>query len=188
MKIVFLTFLEAFVSQMTFHTDKKSELSVFTYILFDPMKTYGLLMFLSITAFAAVGQTDQARVLHFNVKKNLAIEGYDPVSYFEGKPSEGKETISVSHKGITYYFTSEAHLQKFKMAPEKYEPAYGGWCAYAMGETGEKVKVDPETFKIVNGKLFLFYNFWGNNTLEDWNKAEARLKQSGDLNWSKILK
>ena len=152
------------------------------------MKTYGLIMFLAFLPFAAAGQTDNERVLHFNLKKKLAIEGYDPVSYFEGKPTEGSEKFSVSYKGVTYYFSSASNLEKFRRSSEKYEPAYGGWCAYAMGETGEKVKVDPETFKIVKGKLYLFYNFWGNNTLDSWNQAETKLKQAADLNWSKIVK
>ena len=56
-----------------------------------------------------------------------------------------------------------------------------------MGESGEKVKVDPETFKIIDGKLYLFYNFWGNNTLTDWNKEEQKLKMSGDKNWKKFF-
>jgi hypothetical protein len=84
-------------------------------------------------------------------------------------------------------FASQQNLAKFKASPEKFEPAYGGWCAYAMGETGEKVKVDPETFKIIDGKLYLFYNFWGNNTLVDWNKNEAPLKMKADQNWKKIV-
>lgn len=152
------------------------------------MKTYGLVLFLLMIAFSAIGQTDDIRALHFNVKKKLGIDGYDPVSYFDGKPKEGSEKFSLSYKGITYLFSSAQNLQKFKANAERFEPAYGGWCAYAMGETGEKVKVDPETFKITNGKLFLFYNFWGNNTLDEWNKAETKLKQSADTNWLKIIK
>jgi hypothetical protein len=84
-------------------------------------------------------------------------------------------------------FGSASNLNKFKTNPDKYEPAYGGWCAYAMGETGEQVKVDPETFKILEGKLYLFYNFWGNNTLTDWNKNEKALKTKGDHNWKKFI-
>jgi hypothetical protein len=56
-----------------------------------------------------------------------------------------------------------------------------------MGDTGEKVKVDPETYKIIQGKLYLFYNFWGNNTLDDWNKNEPRLKVGADQNWRKNI-
>jgi hypothetical protein len=56
-----------------------------------------------------------------------------------------------------------------------------------MGESGEKVKIDPLTYKILNGRLYLFYNFWGNNTLQDWNKAEQRLKQAADQNWKKFV-
>lgn len=132
-------------------------------------------------------QTQAERVKHFNIKKNVAIEGYDPVSYFDNKPQEGKPSISQVYKGITYQFVTAANQQKFKETPDQYEPAYGGWCAYAMGETGEKVKIDPETYKIISGKLYLFYNFWGNNTLKDWNKNEKQLKVKADQNWKKFL-
>ena len=145
-----------------------------------------IFLFLLTGAFC-FGQQEGQRASHFNIKKGIALEGYDPVSYFSGKPKEGKSGLQYKHKGITYLFFSQANLDSFKAAPEKYEPAYGGWCAYAMGESGEKVKVDPETYKILNGKLYLFYNFWGNNTLEDWNKNEKKYKESGDRNWKKIF-
>ena len=136
----------------------------------------------------ALAQSDALRNSHFNVKKNVAIEGYDPVSYFDGKPLEGNEDLKFVYKNIAYYFASAANLAKFKLNPDKYEPAYGGWCAYAMGESGEKVKIDPETFKILNGRVYLFYNFWGNNTLEDWKKNEEKLKEAADLNWKNIVR
>ena len=132
-------------------------------------------------------QTDAARRKNFNIKKNVAIEGYDPVSYFDSKPLEGESEFQFSYKGITYLFATATNLNKFKSTPEKFEPAYGGWCAYAMGETGEKVKIDPETYKIHEGKLYLFYNFWGNNTLTDWKKNETSLKVKGDQNWKKFI-
>ena len=91
------------------------------------------------------------------------------------------------HNGIKYRFASHANKQKFETNPNTYEPQYGGWCAYAMGLSGEKVKVDPKTFKIINNKLYLFYNFWGNNTLDEWNKSESQLKNKAETNWSKIL-
>ena len=150
------------------------------------MKTLITLLF-TISFIGAFAQTEAVRQKQFNLKKTLAIEGYDPVSYFDGKPTAGKSDIKTTHKGVVYQFATQANLNKFKAAPDKYEPAYGGWCAFAMGESGEKVKVDPETFKIVEGKLYLFYNFWGNNTLTDWNKEESKLKTAGDKNWKKIF-
>ncbi len=133
------------------------------------------------------GQSIDIRIKHFNLKKQVALEGYDPVSYFDNKPMDGKSEIKFTHQGVSYQFANTKNLTKFKASPEEYEPAYGGWCAYAMGETGEKVKIDPETFKIVDGKLYLFYNFWGNNTLTEWNKQEKALKTKGDQNWKKIV-
>lgn len=151
------------------------------------MKTLLTLVFITFILVQAIGQTNELRKKNFNAKKNIALEGYDPVSYFDGKPTEGKEELKLSFEGIIYQFSTQANLNKFKMKPSLYEPQYGGWCAYAMGETGEKVKVDPETYKIVNGKLYLFYNFWGSNTLEDWNKNEKKLLESGDMNWKKNI-
>lgn len=138
-------------------------------------------------ALPATAQDESVRQKQFNLRKGVALQGYDPVSYFSGKPQEGDESIAHVDRGVTYYFTSEANRKKFREAPEQFSPAYGGWCAYAMGESGEKVKVDAETFKIIDGRLYLFYNFWGNNTLETWNKNEANLKRSGDLHWKKFL-
>ncbi len=143
---------------------------------------------LVITSFSfAFAQSEDARKKNFNIRKSIALGGYDPVSYFDGKPLEGEEGIKTDYKGITYLFVTPANLNKFKASPEKFEPSYGGWCAYAMGESGEKVKVDPETFKILDGKLYLFYNSWGNNTLVDWNKNEKGLKPKADQNWKKFI-
>ncbi|MCE7862019.1 MAG: YHS domain protein [Bacteroidetes bacterium CHB5] len=146
-----------------------------------------LICFFLLVSVVAPGQ-DEKRTTHFNLKKNIALEGYDPVSYFDGNPLKGKEDFKVVFRSVTYLFTNASNAAKFKQAPENYEPAYGGWCAFAMGNSGEKVKIDPETFKILNGKLYLFYNFWGNNTLTDWNKNEALLKSKGDQNWKRIIK
>jgi YHS domain-containing protein len=148
------------------------------------MKLTILLVLLSSLVWA---QSDDIRTKHFNLEKQVAIEGYDPVSYFDNKPMEGKSEIKFRYKGASYLFSNLQNLTKFKSNPEKYEPSYGGWCAYAMGETGEKVKIDPETFKIIDGKLYLFYNFWGNNTLTEWNKNEKPLKTKADQNWKKIV-
>jgi YHS domain-containing protein len=132
-------------------------------------------------------QGENLRRKHFNIKGSIAMDGFDPVSYFDGTPKEGKPQYKFSYKGIDYQFFSQANLNKFKTDPSRYEPAYGGWCAYAMGENGEKVKVDPETFTILDGRLYLFYNFWGNNTLKDWKKDERKLKEAGDHNWNNFL-
>lgn len=150
------------------------------------MKTLFIFLLL-LGGTVGFAQPDAGRQKAFNVKNNLALEGYDPVSYFDGKPLEGKPEIKLAHKGIIYRFSSQGNLVKFKSNSEKYEPAYGGWCAYAMGESGEKVKVDPETYKITDGRLYLFYNFWTNNTLTDWNKSEQKLRESADRNWNKII-
>ena len=151
------------------------------------MKKLALLLFIGLVSSTVFAQTEANRKKNFNIKESLAIQGYDPVSYFDLKPKEGKKTLKYTFKGITYQFLNETNLNKFKTSPEKYEPAYGGWCAYAMGATGDKVKVDPETYKIADSRLYLFYNFWANNTLKDWNKDEKALREKADKQWAKAV-
>lgn len=165
-----------------------------TYLLFF-MKLFFFRSFLCLFLFstgAAFGQSGkpETRKTHFNLnKKQVAISGYDPVSYFTGtKPKEGSADIQATVQGITYYFATVANKDAFTKDPAKYEPQYGGWCAYAMGNDGSKVEVDPGTFKILNGKLYLFYNQFFTNTLKSWNKDEARLMKNADANWGKTFK
>jgi YHS domain-containing protein len=131
----------------------------------------------------------EIRKEQFNVgKSGLAIGGYDPVAYFTSNvATEGKKEISAVYEGITYRFATIQNRDAFHASPARYEPQYGGWCAYAMGAKGEKVEVDPETFKIVNGKLYLFYNKYFNNTLKSWNEDEPHLKANANQRWAKFV-
>lgn len=134
-------------------------------------------------------QETALRIKHFNLENKLAIQGYDPVAYFKQNSAvKGSKEFATYYQGATYYFSSAANKEEFKKNPAQYEPQYGGWCAYAMGAKGEKVEIDPETFKVTNGKLYLFYNKYFNNTLPKWNKDESKLKSNADVNWAKTLK
>lgn len=142
---------------------------------------------LSIAAFSQ--KTEAERIKHFNLDKGVAIDGYDPVAYFkQNKATKGSPKISTKHLGITYHFSTEENKKTFLSDPTKYEPQYGGWCAFAMGDYGKKVEVNPETFKITDGKLYLFYNAYLNNTLKSWNKDESNLKNKADKNWTYLTK
>ena len=148
-----------------------------------------VLLVLILVSGISFAQNDAKRVMEYNLENKLAIQGYDPVGYFnQGKAIKGKKEISTSYQGVTYNFWSNENKNAFIKNPTKYEPQYGGWCAYAMGSAGEKVEINPETFKIVDGKLFLFYNAFFNNTLKSWNKDEGNLKTQADNNWRKIYK
>ncbi len=152
-----------------------------------------ILIFLALSTQQLDAQNNSAgmvlRTKHFNLDKSeTAIQGYDPISYILGQPRKGSPEHSYKYNGVTYLFSTTRNMELFKTDPAKFEPAYGGWCAYAMGATGEKVEVDPETFKIINGKLYLFYNAYFNNTLPKWSKDESKLNKSADTNWLKIFK
>ncbi|MDR6805005.1 YHS domain-containing protein [Dyadobacter sp. BE34] len=148
-----------------------------------------LIFFFMLLGGIALAQHEEARKKQYNLESSgLAIQGRDPVAYFTlNKALEGKKDFSTSYNGVIYRFASKQNKDEFARNPTRYEPQYGGWCAYAMGKKGEKVEIDPETFKIVDGKLYLFYNKFFNNTLKSWNQDETRLKTQADRNWMKFV-
>ncbi len=151
------------------------------------MKLFLILFAFTFSNFG-LNQTVDIRLKHYNLDNKLALQGYDLISYFKGStPVKGKGLYSTSYQGITYYFSSEINKKTFLENPSKYEPQYGGWCAFAMGDYAEKVEINPLTFKILDGKLYLFYNAFLNNTLKTWNKDEANLKIKADKNWLNII-
>lgn len=153
-------------------------------------KIYLVAVMMGIISFSSLAQDASAlRKKQFNLDDEVAISGYDPVAYFKsGRAIKGTKNLVVNNQGVYYYFSSAENREEFRKSPAKYEPEYGGWCAYAMGAKGEKVSVDPGTFKIVNGKLYLFYNSFFNNTLKSWNKDEANLRVKADVNWTKTFR
>jgi YHS domain-containing protein len=110
------------------------------------------LLFLPLPLYAGVrGSTSSINL----DTSGLALRGYDPVAYFEtGKPMRGTAKITASYGGARYLFATKAHRKSFLNNPTKYLPQFGGFCAVGTS-FGEKVDVDPETGKIVNGKLYL---------------------------------
>ena len=117
------------------------------------------------------------------VHSTPGISGYDPVSYFtEGKPQRGSGYHVADYKGVTYAFTSEEHKDMFEANPEKYAPAYGGWCAYGVA-VGKKFVTDPEVWKIVNGKLYLNLD---RGIQGKWNKDIPGYIKTGNENWKEI--
>tara|TARA_R110002049_G_scaffold70608_7_gene182372 strand:- start:80 stop:526 length:447 start_codon:yes stop_codon:yes gene_type:complete len=128
-----------------------------------------------------------AQTIDYNLKKGHIANGYDVVAYFNYEALEGDKKFTSKHDGANYKFSSEKNLNLFTENPEKYVPQYGGYCAYAIAEKADKVSINPKTFKIKDGKLYLFYNAWGTNTLELWQKEnEDVLQKKADENWGKI--
>ena len=147
------------------------------------MKKFITLIVLFLLPFFAFSQKAE----HRNLDNKLAIQGYDPVSYIEqNKAVKGKKEFAVNVNGAIYYTSSPKNKELLQKNPSKYEPIYGGWCAFAMGDYGEKVEINPTTFKVIDGKTYLFYNKLFTNTLNSWNKNEDKLKKQADQNWKKI--
>jgi YHS domain-containing protein len=157
------------------------------------MKKQILFILLLATAGIVFAQDPVAqRLSHFNITKSgLAMKGYDPVSYHRGKPAKGSAQFTATYLGLKYRFVSDANRKAFETEPAKFEPAYGGWCAWAMLE-GDKVDFNPQRFKIIEGRTYLFYDGFFGNTLKKWHKKaektpEAEMVKIADQHWQKLI-
>jgi peroxiredoxin len=119
----------------------------------------------------------------------LAVSGYDPVSYFPeggGKPVKGDKKFVATVGGVKYQFASAKNRDAFNANPSKYEPAYGGWCAWAVRD-GEQVEVDPKSFIVRDNRLFLFYDGFFGDTRSKWLKLNhAQEEAKANTQWKKI--
>lgn len=114
---------------------------------------------------------------------NVAIRGYDPVAYFrEGKPHLGSPEFATQHDGATWWFASAEDKALFEADPEKYMPAFGGFCAYGTSR-GYLVKIEPEAWSIVDGRLYLNYDLGVRDT---WAKDPKGYIAKAQTNWPKL--
>lgn len=154
---------------------------------FHIMRNYKILAVLLFSVISFFGNAQGEDQL--NLDKNIALQSYDIVSYFIlDTPLKGKEEFQAKQNGATYYFANAKNKETFLNNPTNYPVVYGGWCAYAMGKSGKKIPIDPLTYKIIDGELYLFYNKYLTNTLEKWNEDEKSLHQKADENWLEIIK
>jgi len=120
-----------------------------------------------------------------NLDKNgVAIQGYDPVAFFtQNKPVKGSAQFQSSYKGATYYFVSPEDKAAFDSNPVKYEPQFGGYCAYGVSQ-GHLAPIKIEAFQIVNGRLLMQYDLDVKNT---FNKDQSGNLDKADKNWPGLV-
>ena len=117
-------------------------------------------------------------------KTGVAIQGYDPVAFFtDHKPVKGDSKFLVKHDGAIYLFASQEHRELFKGNPAKYEPVYGGYCAYGVSRN-KLVEIDVDAFQIVDGKLLLQYS---KGVRDDFNQDTKGNLAKADTNWPGLV-
>ena len=122
------------------------------------------------------------------INKNIfgtALKGYDAVAYFkEGRAVKGKDEFRHDWLGAKWYFASAANRAEFARNPEQYAPQYGGYCAWAVGH-GYTANIDPEAWRIVEGKLYLNYD---KSVQKMWEQDVPGWIKKGNENWPKLKK
>jgi len=127
-----------------------------------------------------------AQQVDYNQQDGFMADGYDVVAYFDGKPKKGKTSHTLKHQNANYKFSSAENLETFQGNPEKYMPQFGGWCAYAMAQE-QKVEIDPESYEIRNGKLYLFYKSYFSSAFKKWKSEGPESLRVKAMNyWEKV--
>jgi YHS domain-containing protein len=145
------------------------------------MKKIFLALFVAMLVLPLAAQTKTLINLD---KAGSAIQGYDPVAFFtDGKPVSGKPEFAVRRNGALYYFVSKEHRDLFKADPTKYEPAFGGYCAYGVSRN-KLVEIEVDAFQIVDGRLLLQYS---KGIRDDFNKDTKDNLSKADGNWPALV-
>lgn len=155
---------------------KKSFINQFNMTGMKKLILYTLAMF-----FAAAGaQAQKAEIFSPDGK---AIKGYDAVAFFKDSAAvKGAEQFSYQWKGATWLFSSKENKDAFIADPSKYEPQYGGYCAYGTAD-GHKAPTETNTWTLFNGKLYFNYN---SKVKDLWLKNQPVFIQQADINWPLI--
>lgn len=117
-------------------------------------------------------------------KAGVALQGYDPVAFFTVKaPVKGKPELASEYHGAKYLFHSARSKAAFEAEPKKYEPAFGGFCAFGVSK-GKLVEIDVEAFQIVEGRLLLQYS---KGVRDQFNQDPRANLKKADAQWPQLL-
>jgi YHS domain-containing protein len=128
---------------------------------------------------------DERERIHTGWFSSLAVGGYDTVAYHtQGEAVQGSEAWETEFLGATWRFASQENLERFLEDPDRYRPAYGGHCAWAVAQ-GYTAKGDPRFWTIVDGRLFLNYSA---KVQRDWLEDVPGFVRKADGNWPGVLR
>lgn len=118
---------------------------------------FTLAAFATAGVFTGYAHAQEIRnTAQYNLTSGVGLKGADPVSYFpEGEKNSVDTQPSVEHRGVTYNFLGQKNVDIFLANPDKYEPTYGGWCAFAMA-SGSQVDIDPSIYTINGNRIHFF--------------------------------
>ena len=116
-------------------------------------------------------------------RNNIAISGYDTVAYFtEDRAIKGSPVYNVEWKGAEWRFSSQSNMHLFEETPEKYAPAFGGYCSLGISK-GKPFACDAEAYVIVKGKLYVLKN---KRVREMWLKDPEGYIVKAQLFWERL--
>ena len=151
--------------------------------MLNKIKTLALAIMVSLFGLSSPALADSP--IYTKTFSNIAVQGYDTVSYFQGDgvPVKGSEEFQTEWRGAKWQFSSQANLDAFKADPEKYAPQYGGYCAWAASQ-GKLAKGDALVYTKVGDKLYLNYD---RSIHAKWEPNKEAFIEQADKNYPQLV-
>jgi len=141
-----------------------------------------LAIFLAAAALTACSDAPVGDSVYTAWLDNDALEGYDVVTFYSGKPLKGKEDYQIRYMGVDWSFSTSANMDLFKTNPEAFIPQYSGYCAWAVAN-GKLAKGSPENWHVRDGRLYLNFN---SRIKERWDRDIPALIKKADAFWPEL--
>ena len=149
------------------------------------MKILKTLLIGSLFGFTLAHAQVGRNTAEYNLSAGTGLGSFDPVAVFAeggGQALRGSTAQRLQHEGVAYLFANNANQETFQQAPEKYEPTYGGWCAYAMA-SGSKVPIQATIFTIHGNRAHYFVS---NAAKRAFDRDVASFESRADTHWKRI--
>ena len=141
-------------------------------------------LFVALMLFSALSAIATAKDLLNLDGHGVAIQGYDPVAFFtDNRPVKGNPQFQSEYRGAKYYFVTAEHKATFDKEPMKYEPQFGGYCAYGAS-IGRKAPIKIEAWQIVDGRLLMQYDL---DIKDKFNQDQPANLRKADQNWPGLV-
>lgn len=142
------------------------------------------LLFITFALLFTAGAWASEPAVYTGLLSNTGAGGYDTVSFFEtGKPTKGSRDYTADYHGVTWRFANAENQARFEASPERFVPAYGGYCAWAVAQ-GYLAKGDPQHWAIRDGRLYFNYN---QSVQDRWLEDTDGFIRQANANWPKVL-
>ena len=150
------------------------------------LKLFACLVLLGATLFLYVHSAIAVEPVSHSFVTKSAIGKHDVTAYhLKNKAIQGEKRFGHDWKGATWYFATAEQRDMFAANPEKFSPAYNGFCSNALTLGEGLIRTNGKIWHIFGDQLHLFFAEHGRQRWVEGDYEE--LKAEADAAWKAEL-